>query len=128
MCSLIKQSADNDYFSLSGLMSPTLAPTAAAAPALAPAMALAPAPVPVPVQNDLLESGFDNLGSLPSPAAPVPAAAAAAPIVPAATDSVPAAQAPPGGFNASSKKISISCLINDREVLGNVLFMFAQVF
>lgn len=92
-------------------MSPTLAPTAAA-PAFSPAMALAP------VQNDLLESGFDNLGSLPSPAAPVPAAAAAAPIVPAALD--PVAQAPPGGFNASSK-ISISCLINDRE------FMFAQV-
>lgn len=99
--------------SLLGLMSPTLAPTAAA-PALAPAMA------PAPVQNDLLESGFDNLGSLPSPAAPVPAAAAAAPIVPAASEPVPAAQAPPGGFNASSK-ISISCLVNDRE------FMFAQV-
>eukprot|EP00066_Takifugu_rubripes_P014385 XP_011603651.1 PREDICTED: clathrin coat assembly protein AP180 [Takifugu rubripes] len=79
-----------------GLMSPTLAPTAAA-PALAPAMALAPAPV----QNDLLESGFDNLGSLPFPAAPVPAAVAAAPLVPAATDPLPSAQAPPGGFNAS---------------------------
>uniref|UniRef100_A0A674NCC0 Clathrin coat assembly protein AP180 n=1 Tax=Takifugu rubripes TaxID=31033 RepID=A0A674NCC0_TAKRU len=82
---------------LGGLMSPTLAPTAAA-PALAPAMALAPAPV----QNDLLESGFDNLGSLPFPAAPVPAAVAAAPLVPAATDPLPSAQAPPGGFNASS--------------------------
>lgn len=92
-----------DYFSLSGLMSPTLAPTAAASP-LAPAMA--------PVQNDLLESGFDNVASLPSPAAPVPAAAAAAPIV-AASDPVPNAQAPPGGFNASSKKISSFRLIND---------------
>lgn len=76
-------------------MSPTLAPTAAA-PAL--------------VQNDLLESGFDGVGSLPSPAAPVPAAvaaaaAAAAPILPAVSDPVPAAQAPPGGFNASSKAI-----------------------
>lgn len=118
---LLNQSANNDYFSLSGLMSPTLAPTAAA-PALAPAMALAPAPV----QNDLLESGFDNLGSLPSPAAPVPAAVAAAPMIPAAADAIPAAQAPPGGFNASSMKISISCPKNDR-FLGNVLLMFAQV-
>lgn len=100
-------------------MSPTLAPTAAAAPTLAPAMA--------PAQNDLLESGFDNVGSLPSPAAPVPAAAAAAPMVLAASDPVQTAQAPPAGFNASSKKISLSCLINDREFLGNVLFMFAQV-
>lgn len=95
-------------------MSPTLAPTAAA-PALAPAIALAPAPV----QNDLLESGFDNLGSLPSPAAPVPAAVAAAP------DPITAAQAPPGGFNASSRKISISFPKSDR-FLWNVLFMFAQ--
>lgn len=92
-------------------MSPTLAPTAAA-PALAPAMA--------PAQNDLLESGFDNVGSLPSPAAPVPAAAAAAPILLAASDPVPNSQAPPGGFNASSKSS------NDCELLGNVLFMFAQ--
>lgn len=84
-------------------MSPTLAPTAAV-PALAPAMA--------PAQNDLLESGFDNVGSLPSPAAPVPAAAAAAPIVLAASDPVPTVPAPPGGFNASSKS-SLSCLIND---------------
>lgn len=118
---MLKQSANNDSFSLPGLMSPTLAPTAAA-PALAPAMALAPAPV----QNDLLESGFDNLGSLPSPAAPVPAAVAAAPIVPAATDPIPAPQAPPGGFNASSMKILISWPKNDR-FLWNVLFMFAQV-
>ncbi|XP_034554614.1 clathrin coat assembly protein AP180 [Notolabrus celidotus] len=69
---------------LGGLMSPTLAPTAA--PALAPAFALAP------VQNDLLESGFDALGSLPSPTPPVPAAA------PEPATTTPA---PSGGFDAS---------------------------
>ncbi|XP_041650390.1 clathrin coat assembly protein AP180 isoform X3 [Cheilinus undulatus] len=71
---------------LGGLMSPTLAPTAA--PALAPALA------PAPVQNDLLESGFDALGSLPSPTPPVPATAAAP--EPAATTA-----APSGSFDAS---------------------------
>lgn len=98
-------------------MSPTLAPTAAA-PAL--------------VQNDLLESGFDGVGSLPSPAAPVPAAvaaaAAAAPILPAVSDPVPAAQAPPGGFNASSKAILLFRLRRRvRYSWGNVSFTFAQV-
>uniref|UniRef100_UPI0037E81FC3 clathrin coat assembly protein AP180-like n=1 Tax=Semicossyphus pulcher TaxID=241346 RepID=UPI0037E81FC3 len=75
---------------LGGLMSLTLAPTAA--PALAPA--LAPAPASAPVQNDLLESGFDALGSLPSPTPPVPATAAA--LQPATTTA-----APSGGFDAS---------------------------
>ncbi|XP_036931034.1 clathrin coat assembly protein AP180 isoform X5 [Acanthopagrus latus] len=79
---------------LGGLMSPTLAPTAA--PALAPALA------PAPVQGDLLESGFDALGSLSSPAPPVPAAVAAAPIVPAALEPVSTTPAPSGGFDASS--------------------------
>ncbi|XP_034085276.1 clathrin coat assembly protein AP180 isoform X10 [Gymnodraco acuticeps] len=74
---------------LGGLMSLTLAPTAA--PALAPA--LAPAPAPVPVQNDLLESGFDALGSLTSP---TPPAHAAVPILAATTTPVPS-----GGFDAS---------------------------
>ncbi|KAI9520846.1 hypothetical protein NQZ68_013251 [Dissostichus eleginoides] len=74
---------------LGGLMSLTLAPTAA--PALAPA--LAPAPAPAPVQNDLLESGFDALGSLTSPTPPAPAAV---PIVAATTTPVPS-----GGFDAS---------------------------
>ncbi|XP_036931041.1 clathrin coat assembly protein AP180 isoform X11 [Acanthopagrus latus] len=78
---------------LGGLMSPTLAPTAA--PALAPALA------PAPVQGDLLESGFDALGSLSSPAPPVPAAVAAAPIVPAALEPVSTTPAPSGGFDAS---------------------------
>ncbi|XP_023266235.1 clathrin coat assembly protein AP180-like isoform X6 [Seriola lalandi dorsalis] len=83
---------------LGGLMSLTLAPTAA--PALAP---LAPAPASAPVQNDLLESGFDALGSLPSPTPPVPAAVAAVPIVPAlaAPEPVTATPAPSGGFDAS---------------------------
>ncbi|CAG6015999.1 unnamed protein product [Menidia menidia] len=80
---------------LGGLMSPTLAP--AAAPALAPALAPAPA-------GDLLETGFDALGPLPSPTPPV--AVAAVPIVPAAApvaaDPAPAAtSAPSGGFDAS---------------------------
>ncbi|XP_040900603.1 clathrin coat assembly protein AP180 [Toxotes jaculatrix] len=75
---------------LGGLMSPTLAPTAATALA-----ALAPAPASAPVQNDLLESGFDALGSLPSPTPPVPAAVAAVP-EPATTT-----PAPSGGFDAS---------------------------
>nr|XP_023010580.1 clathrin coat assembly protein AP180 isoform X8 [Maylandia zebra] len=70
---------------LGGLMSPTLTP--AAAPALAPAL----------VQNDLLETGFDALGALPSPAPPVPAVVAVVPIVPAPA----AAVEPPGGFDAS---------------------------
>ncbi|XP_028326083.1 clathrin coat assembly protein AP180 isoform X13 [Gouania willdenowi] len=62
---------------LGGLMSPTLTPTTA--PALAP------------VQNDLLESGFDALGSLPSPTPPVPAAA----------DAASSAAASSGSFDAS---------------------------
>ncbi|XP_030012962.1 clathrin coat assembly protein AP180 isoform X4 [Sphaeramia orbicularis] len=76
---------------LGGLMSPTLAPTVA----------------PVPAQNDLLESGFDALGSLPSPTPPVPAAVSAVPIVPATATAEPAAAtttaaaAPSGGFDAS---------------------------
>ncbi|XP_006794887.1 clathrin coat assembly protein AP180 isoform X6 [Neolamprologus brichardi] len=77
---------------LGGLMSPTLTP--AAAPALAPAL----------VQNDLLETGFDALGALPSPAPPVPAVVAAVPIVPApATAAEPPSttSAPSGGFDAS---------------------------
>ncbi|XP_008430136.1 clathrin coat assembly protein AP180 isoform X9 [Poecilia reticulata] len=69
---------------LGGLISPTLAPTAA--PALAPALA------PAPVQNDLLETGFDSLASLPSPTPPVPAAA---------SEPVSATPAPSGGFDAS---------------------------
>ncbi|XP_068586130.1 clathrin coat assembly protein AP180 [Cebidichthys violaceus] len=73
---------------LGGLMSPTLAPTTA--PALAPALA--------PMPNDLLESGFDALGSLPSPAPPVPAVV---PIVPAAQDPATTTPAPSGGFDAS---------------------------
>ncbi|XP_055358897.1 clathrin coat assembly protein AP180 isoform X3 [Betta splendens] len=73
---------------LGGLMSPTLAPTVV--PALAPL-----APASAPVQNDLLESGFDSLGPLPSPTPPVPAAEPAATTAPAPT-------APSGGFDASS--------------------------
>ncbi|XP_055358906.1 clathrin coat assembly protein AP180 isoform X12 [Betta splendens] len=72
---------------LGGLMSPTLAPTVV--PALAPL-----APASAPVQNDLLESGFDSLGPLPSPTPPVPAAEPAATTAPAPT-------APSGGFDAS---------------------------
>nr|XP_046254324.1 clathrin coat assembly protein AP180 isoform X10 [Scatophagus argus] len=79
---------------LGGLMSPTLAPTAA--PSLAPALALASAPV----QNDLLESGFDTLGSLPSPSPPVHAAVATVPIVPASAETA-TTSAPSGGFDAS---------------------------
>ncbi|XP_070691211.1 clathrin coat assembly protein AP180-like [Pempheris klunzingeri] len=86
---------------LGGLMSPTLAPTAA--PTLAPA--LAPALASAPVQNDLLESGFDALGSLTSPTPPVPAAVAAAPIVPATgaagPESATTTATPSGGFDAS---------------------------
>uniref|UniRef100_A0A1A8NG36 Clathrin coat assembly protein AP180 n=1 Tax=Nothobranchius pienaari TaxID=704102 RepID=A0A1A8NG36_9TELE len=76
---------------LGGLISPTLAPTAA--PALAPA--LTPALAPAPVQNNLLETGFDSLGSLSSPTPPVPAARTSAELV----SSTPV---PSGGFDASS--------------------------
>ncbi|XP_026149120.1 clathrin coat assembly protein AP180 isoform X5 [Mastacembelus armatus] len=82
---------------LGGLMSPTLAPTAA--PALAPL-----GPVSASLQNDLLESGFDALGSLPSPTPPVPAAVTAVPIVPAAAAAPEPATitpVPSGGFDAS---------------------------
>uniref|UniRef100_A0A1A8JJ12 Synaptosomal-associated protein 91 n=1 Tax=Nothobranchius kuhntae TaxID=321403 RepID=A0A1A8JJ12_NOTKU len=75
---------------LGGLISPTLAPTAA--PALAPT--LAPALAPAPVQNNLLETGFDSLGSLSSPTPPVPAARTSAELV----SSTPV---PSGGFDAS---------------------------
>ncbi|KAM6967617.1 clathrin coat assembly protein AP180 [Aplochiton taeniatus] len=68
-------------------MAPTLAPT------LAPSLALAP----VSAQNDLLESGFDILGSLTSPTPPGPATV---PLVPAAADTT-ATGAPPGGFDTS---------------------------
>ncbi|TDH12318.1 hypothetical protein EPR50_G00070930 [Perca flavescens] len=74
---------------LGGLMSPTLAPTAA--PALVPAFA--------PVQNNLLESGFEALGSLTSPAPPVPAAV---PMVPSLPEPATTTPAPSGGFDASS--------------------------
>ncbi|XP_032413474.1 clathrin coat assembly protein AP180 isoform X4 [Xiphophorus hellerii] len=72
---------------LGGLISPTLAPTVA----------------PAPVQNDLLETGFDSLASLPSPTPPVPAAASVVPIAPTAAASEPASAtpAPSGGFDAS---------------------------
>uniref|UniRef100_A0A1A7XD86 Clathrin coat assembly protein AP180 n=1 Tax=Iconisemion striatum TaxID=60296 RepID=A0A1A7XD86_9TELE len=72
---------------LGGLISPTLAPTAA--PALAPALA------PAPAQNNLLETGFDALGSLSSPAPPVPAAGISA-------EPVSSPPVPSGGFDASS--------------------------
>ncbi|XP_013131960.1 clathrin coat assembly protein AP180 isoform X8 [Oreochromis niloticus] len=81
---------------LGGLMSPTLTP--AAAPSLAPALA------PALVQNDLLETGFDALGPLPSLAPPVPAVVAAVPIVPApaaAAEPPSTTSAPSGGFDAS---------------------------
>ncbi|XP_061529806.1 clathrin coat assembly protein AP180 isoform X3 [Phycodurus eques] len=68
---------------LGDLMSPTLAPTVA--PALAP------------VQNDLLESGFEPLGSLPSPTPPVPAV----PMVPATVEPARIIPALSGGFDAS---------------------------
>lgn len=68
-------------------MSPTLAPTAA------------PSLTPAPVQNDLLETGFDTMGTLPSPTAPLPASTAAAP------ESAGGTPAPSGGFDASSKSI-----------------------
>ncbi|KAF7656789.1 hypothetical protein LDENG_00036380 [Lucifuga dentata] len=75
---------------LGGLISPTLAP--AAAPALAP----------VPVQNDLLESNFDALGSLSFPTPPVPDVVSAVPILPAtAPEPATAAPAPSGGFDAT---------------------------
>ncbi|XP_043974092.1 clathrin coat assembly protein AP180 isoform X4 [Gambusia affinis] len=72
---------------LGGLISPTLAAPAALAP----------------VQNDLLETGFDSLASLPSPTPPVPAAASVVPIAPtaAAPDPASASPAPSGGFDAS---------------------------
>ncbi|XP_077382799.1 clathrin coat assembly protein AP180 isoform X9 [Festucalex cinctus] len=72
---------------LGDLMSPTLTPTVALAPALAPA----------PVQNDLLESGFEALGSLPSPTPPVPAV----PMIPATVEAAKTTPAPSGGFDAS---------------------------
>ncbi|XP_071240450.1 clathrin coat assembly protein AP180-like isoform X6 [Salvelinus alpinus] len=77
---------------LGGLMSPSLAPMAALAP-LAPTLApaLAPTLAPVSAQNDLLEDGFDTLGSLPP----------LIPATPAAADTVPAAAAPSGGFDTS---------------------------
>ncbi|XP_054637369.1 clathrin coat assembly protein AP180 isoform X10 [Dunckerocampus dactyliophorus] len=75
---------------LGDLMSPTLAPTAA--------------PTLAPVQNDLLESGFEVLGTLPSPTPPVPAAVPAVPMVSAAAatpEPASATPAPSGGFDAS---------------------------
>ncbi|XP_029928283.1 clathrin coat assembly protein AP180 isoform X2 [Myripristis murdjan] len=81
---------------LGGLMSPSLAPSAA------PPLAAALAPSPAPVQGDLLESGFDALGSLPSPTPPVPAAASAVPMIPAAAEPATTTPAPSGGFDASS--------------------------
>ncbi|XP_067368014.1 clathrin coat assembly protein AP180-like [Channa argus] len=77
---------------LGGLMSPTLTPTTA--PPLAPL---------APVQNDLLESGFDALGSLPSPTPPVSVAAAAVPIISAAAapEQATPTPAPSGGFDPS---------------------------
>ncbi|XP_029928285.1 clathrin coat assembly protein AP180 isoform X4 [Myripristis murdjan] len=80
---------------LGGLMSPSLAPSAA------PPLAAALAPSPAPVQGDLLESGFDALGSLPSPTPPVPAAASAVPMIPAAAEPATTTPAPSGGFDAS---------------------------
>ncbi|XP_035528320.1 clathrin coat assembly protein AP180 [Morone saxatilis] len=88
---------------LGGLMSPTLAPTAV--PALAPAFA------PAPVQNDLLESGFDALGSLTSPTPPVPAAVAVVPIVPAVPEPATTTPAPSGGFDASMLGIGLGDLL-----------------
>ncbi|XP_061772406.1 clathrin coat assembly protein AP180 isoform X2 [Nerophis ophidion] len=68
-------------------------------------MSPTPAPALAPVQNDLLESGFEALGSLPSPTPPMPAAVPAVPMVPA-TAAVPepasTTPAPSGGFDASS--------------------------
>ncbi|XP_038833313.1 clathrin coat assembly protein AP180 [Salvelinus namaycush] len=77
---------------LGGLMSPSLTPMAALAP-LAPTLApaLAPTLAPVSAQSDLLEGGFDTLGSLPP----------LIPATPAAANTVPAAAAPSGGFDAS---------------------------
>ncbi|XP_054897841.1 clathrin coat assembly protein AP180 isoform X2 [Poeciliopsis prolifica] len=85
-----KQSSAPGGDLLGGLISPTLAPTTALAPA--------------PVQNDLLETGFDSLASLPSPTPPVPAAASVVPMAPTAATSEPASAtpAPSGGFDASS--------------------------
>nr|XP_057908965.1 clathrin coat assembly protein AP180 isoform X2 [Doryrhamphus excisus] len=72
---------------LGDLMSPTLAPTAA--------------PTLAPVQNDLLESGFEAMGTLPSPTPPVPAVqmVSSAAAVPEPASTTPA---PSGGFDASS--------------------------
>ncbi|XP_077454427.1 clathrin coat assembly protein AP180 isoform X10 [Stigmatopora argus] len=61
------------------------------APTLAPALA------PAPMQNDLLESGFEALGSLPSPTPPVPAV----PMLPATVEAAKTATAPSGSFDAS---------------------------
>ncbi|XP_077576399.1 clathrin coat assembly protein AP180 isoform X17 [Stigmatopora nigra] len=61
------------------------------APTLAPALA------PAPMQNDLLESGFEALGSLPSPTPPVPAV----PMLPATTQAAKTTTAPSGSFDAS---------------------------
>ncbi|MEQ2187812.1 hypothetical protein GOODEAATRI_008462, partial [Goodea atripinnis] len=80
---------------VTGLISPTLPPTAA--PALAPTLA------PALVQNDLLETGFDSLATLPSPTPLVPAATSAVPIMPAtATELASTTPAPSGGFDAST--------------------------
>ena len=101
------------YWSHPGLISPSLAPTAAPALTLAPALAPAMAPALAPLQNDLLESGFEALGSLPSPTPPMPASVPVVPImVPAATMEPTMAPAPSGGFDASSK-----WRINEREIL-----------
>lgn len=78
----------------SGLMSLTLAPTAA------------PSLTPAPVQNDLLETGFDTLGTLPSPTAPLLASAAAVAAA-AAPEPASGTPAPSGGFDASSEWIAL---------------------
>lgn len=77
----------------SGLMSPTLAPTAAPS-------------------HDLLETGFDTLGTLPSPTAPLLASAAAVAAA-AAPEPASGTPAPSGGFDASSEWIALRfvCLL-----------------